>query len=114
MIAADRFRRTQHVRPRSLDTLSGIGDPTHLNCALGNTVNVALDRLVKLIEKLTLPREIGIRSVPISMFALQLQIYSICETIIAELDECATGALREVFTHRTHFDSSKEFRNITA
>ena len=58
-------------------------DSAKLDCALGNTVNVIFDLLIQLVEQHAKRRQSWIRSVPESMFTLQLQIYSVRKTIIA-------------------------------
>jgi hypothetical protein len=72
------------VRPCRHHTRSGIDNSANLNHPLGNPIRINADRLIYLIEELSL---IEGRRIPDSVFALQLQIHSVRQTIVTKLDK---------------------------
>jgi hypothetical protein len=85
MISTARIRRTQHVRP-GFTTAQSNWRRHQAELRAPHTIDVSLLLTRSAHRKArAAPLRIGIDGIPIGVLTLELQIYGICQTVIAKL-----------------------------
>src|SRR5688572_14252296 len=99
-------------KARSLHDHAGgsIGDSAELHSTFSDQVDVFLNILVNLVEQFVKVDEIRALHVPVCVLALSLQVDSIRESCIAELDDFRPGCFGEIIFRWVHSFASMKIQ----